>query len=173
VTVSADRQAAVGADGLVVPGVGAFAACMAGLAAIGGGPIVAERVAAKRPVLGICVGMQVLFDAGVEHGVETAGLGVLPGRVEALRAPVLPHMGWNTLDVPAGSVLFAGLPTGTRCYFVHSYAVHATSGLVTRAHHGEDFVAAVENGPLSATQFHPEKSGDAGATVLANWLDTL
>ena len=172
-TVSADRQAAVGADGLVVPGVGAFAACMAGLAAIDGKAIVAERVAAGRPVLGICVGMQVLFDAGVEHGVETAGLGVLPGRVEALRAPVLPHMGWNTLDVPAGSVLFAGLPTGTRCYFVHSYAVHATSGLITRAHHGEDFVAAVENGPLSATQFHPEKSGDAGATVLANWLDTL
>jgi len=143
------------------------------LAAIDGGAIVAERVAGRRPVLGICVGMQVLFDAGVEHGVETAGLGLLPGRVEALRAPVLPHMGWNTLDVPLGSVLFAGLPAGARCYFVHSYAVHATSGLVTWARHGEDFVAAVENGPLTATQFHPEKSGDAGALILANWLDTL
>jgi glutamine amidotransferase len=146
---------------------------MAGLTAIDGGAIVAERVAADRPVLGICVGMQVLFDAGVEHGVHTAGLGVLPGRVEALQAPVLPHMGWNTLDVAADSVLFAGLAEDARCYFVHSYAVHATQGMVTRSHHGEDFVAAVENGPVSATQFHPEKSGDVGATVLANWLDTL
>ena len=171
--MTADRRAALEADGLVVPGVGAFAACMAGLTAIEGGVIVAARVAAQRPVLGICVGMQVLFAAGVEHGVETEGLGVLPGRVEALRAAVIPHMGWNTLDIPAGSVLLAGLPTGTRCYFVHSYAVHATDGVVTRAHHGEDFVAAVENGPLSATQFHPEKSGDAGATVLANWLGML
>ena len=171
--MSADRQAAIDADGLVVPGVGAFAACMAGLTGIDGGAIVAHRVAAGRPVLGICVGMQVLFDDGVEHGVQTKGLGVLPGRVDALRAPVLPHMGWNTLDVPAGSVLFAGLPADARCYFVHSYAVHATDGLVTRSRHGEDFVAAVENGPVSATQFHPEKSGDVGATILANWLETL
>ena len=171
--MTADRRAALEADGLVVPGVGAFAACMAGLTAIDGGVIVAARVAAQRPVLGICVGMQVLFAAGVEHGVETEGLGVLPGRVEALRAAVIPHMGWNTLDIPPESALLAGLPGGTRCYFVHSYAVHATDGVVTRAHHGEDFVAAVENGPLSATQFHPEKSGDAGATVLANWLGML
>ncbi|PZS34078.1 MAG: imidazole glycerol phosphate synthase subunit HisH [Pseudonocardiales bacterium] len=173
VTVTADRQAAAEADGLVVPGVGAFAACMAGLSAVDGATIVTGRVAANRPVLGICVGMQVLFDAGVEHGMQSAGLGVLPGRVEALRAPVLPHMGWNTLDVPDGSVLFAGLPAGARCYFVHSYAVHATEGLVTRSHHGENFVAAVENGPVSATQFHPEKSGDVGATMLSNWLGTL
>jgi len=171
--VTADRQAAAEADGLVVPGVGAFAACMAGLSAVDGATIVTGRVAANRPVLGICVGMQVLFDAGVEHGMQSAGLGVLPGRVEALRAPVLPHMGWNTLDVPDGSVLFAGLPAGARCYFVHSYAVHATEGLVTRSHHGENFVAAVENGPVSATQFHPEKSGDVGATMLSNWLGTL
>jgi imidazole glycerol-phosphate synthase subunit HisH len=171
--VTADRRAAVEADGLVVPGVGAFAACMGGLNAIDGPAIVGERVAAQRPVLGICVGMQVLFDAGVEHGVHTGGLGVLPGRVEALKAPVLPHMGWNTLDVPAGSVLFAGIPADARCYFVHSYAAHDTAGLVTRTHHGEDFVAAVENGPVSATQFHPEKSGDVGASLLANWLDTL
>jgi imidazole glycerol-phosphate synthase subunit HisH len=173
VTVTQDRRAAVDADGLVVPGVGAFAACLAGLAAVDGGAIVTERVAAERPVLGICVGMQVLFDAGVEHGLHTEGLGVLPGTVEKVRAPVLPHIGWNTLDVPAGSTLFAGLADDDRCYFVHSYAVHETEGLVTRTHYGEDFVAAVENGPISATQFHPEKSGDVGAAVLANWVATL
>jgi glutamine amidotransferase len=173
VTVTADAAAAIEADGLVVPGVGAFAACMRGLDAVGGPEIIARRLAAGRPVLGICVGMQVLFDAGVEHGVETAGLGVLPGRVEQLRAPILPHMGWNTVTPPSDSVLFAGLPADTRFYFVHSYAVHDTSGLVTRAEHGEPFVAAVENGLVSATQFHPEKSGVAGATLLANWLETL
>jgi glutamine amidotransferase len=173
VEVTADRAAAVAADGLVVPGVGAFAACMAGLDAVDGRGIVRERLAERRPVLGICVGMQVLFEAGVEHGVETVGLGVLPGRVEPLHAPVLPHMGWNTVAAPAGSVLFAGLPGGTRFYFVHSYAVHATVGATAITHHGEDFVAALESGAVSATQFHPEKSGDAGATLLANWLGTL
>jgi glutamine amidotransferase len=173
VTVTADAHAATEADGLVVPGVGAFAACMAGLAAVDGPKIVAERLHGTRPVLGICVGMQVLFDTGVEHGVETAGLAVLPGRVEQLRAPILPHIGWNTVDAPAGSVLFAGIPGGTRFYFVHSYAVHHTDGAVATAHHGENFVAAVEHGLVSATQFHPEKSGDAGATLLANWLGTL
>jgi glutamine amidotransferase len=124
-------------------------------------------------VLGICVGMQVLFDAGVEHGTETAGLGLLPGRVERLRAPILPHMGWNTVRPAARSVLFAGLDADSRFYFVHSYGVPDTSGLVAYATHGEPFVAAVESGPVSATQFHPEKSGDAGATLLANWLETL
>jgi glutamine amidotransferase len=117
--------------------------------------------------------MQVLFDRGVEHGVETDGLGVLPGRVERLAAPVLPHMGWNTVTAGAGSRLFAGLAEDTRFYFVHSYAVHDTDGLVTRAEHGEPFVAAVERGPVSATQFHPEKSGDAGAALLENWLQTV
>ena len=173
VTVTADLRAADAADGVVVPGVGAFAACMAGLDAVRAGPVVTRRVRAGRPVLGICVGMQVLFDAGVEHGVETAGLGVLPGRVEALHAPVLPHMGWNTVAAPADSTLFAGLAADTRFYFVHSYAAHDTDGLVARTEHGEPFVAAVENGPVSATQFHPEKSGDAGATLLENWLARL
>jgi imidazole glycerol-phosphate synthase subunit HisH len=173
VTVTADAGTALECDGLVVPGVGAFAACMAGLDAIGGRQTIEKRLAAGRPVLGICVGMQVLFEAGVEHGVETPGLAVLPGRVEPLQAPIIPHMGWNTVTAPADSVLFAGLPAGTRFYFVHSYAVHATSGLVARARHGEQFVAAVESGLVAATQFHPEKSGDAGATLLANWLGTL
>lgn len=173
VTVTSDASAAAQADGLVVPGVGAFAACMAGLHEVGAPAMLTERVAAGRPVLGICVGMQVLFDAGVEHGVETPGVGLLPGRVENLRAPVLPHMGWNTVSAPEGSVLFAGLPADARFYFVHSYAVHDTSGTLTRSEHGEPFVAAVEHDATSATQFHPEKSGDAGATLLENWLGCL
>jgi glutamine amidotransferase len=173
VTVTADPVAAAEADGLVVPGVGAFAACMDGLLAVDAKSVVTERAVAERPVLGICVGMQVLFDRGVEHGVGTDGLGVLPGRVERLVAPVLPHMGWNTVTAAAGSRLFAGLAEDTRFYFVHSYAVHDTDGLVTRAEHGEPFVAAVERGPVSATQFHPEKSGDAGAALLENWLQTV
>jgi glutamine amidotransferase len=173
VTVSADPSAARAADGLVVPGVGAFAACMAGLRAVHGPELVRDWVAAERPLLGICVGMQVLFDNGIEHGVDSEGLGVLAGRVERLAAPVLPHMGWNTVTPAAGSRLFASLDTYTRFYFVHSYAAHkldSADGLVSYAEHGESFVAAVELGAVSATQFHPEKSGDAGATLLENWL---
>ncbi|HEV2886104.1 MAG TPA: imidazole glycerol phosphate synthase subunit HisH [Jatrophihabitans sp.] len=177
VELSADPAAAIEADGLVVPGVGAFAACMAGLRQVQAPRILAERVRADRPVLGICVGMQVLFTAGIEHGVQTPGLDLLPGRVERLHAPVIPHMGWNTVRPPTGSVLFAGVEEDTRFYFVHSYAVHpgtAQAGYAaTLAEHGEEFVAAVEAGPVSATQFHPEKSGDAGAQLLANWLGTL
>jgi glutamine amidotransferase len=146
---------------------------MAGLRAVDGVRLVGDWVTAERPLLGICVGMQVLFDVGVEHGIESEGLGVLPGRVERLTAPVLPHMGWNTVSVPEGSRLFAGLDADTRFYFVHSYAAHKTDGLVTYAEHGESFVAAVERGPVSATQFHPEKSGDAGAALLENWLQQI
>jgi glutamine amidotransferase len=181
VTVTADPQAALEADGLVVPGVGAFAACMNGLRAVDGPRIIDRRLAGGRPVLGICVGMQILFERGVEHGHDAEGCGEWPGVVEPLKAPVLPHMGWNTVDVPEGSVLFDGL-ADERFYFVHSYGVRefplAADGplaapKVTWAEHGERFVAGVENGPLSATQFHPEKSGDAGAQLLTNWLDTL
>jgi glutamine amidotransferase len=179
VVVTADRAAALDADGLVVPGVGAFAACMTGLAAVDGPRTIERRLAGGRPVLGICVGMQVLFDLGVEWGERTVGCGQWPGTVERLKADVLPHMGWNTLRVPAGSTLFAGLDAATRFYFVHSFGVRRWElepsevikpPLVTWAQHGEDFVAAVENGALAATQFHPEKSGDAGAQVLRNWL---
>ncbi|CUU55988.1 glutamine amidotransferase [Parafrankia irregularis] len=172
VTVTADLDAARAADGLVVPGVGAYAACMAGIEAIGGGAVVHERLASGRPVLGICVGMQILYEVGDEHGVRTAGLGVLAGSVDRLSAPVLPHMGWNLVAPPAESVLFAGVDAGTRFYFVHSYAARPQAG-DTVAEHGEPFAAAVERGPLMATQFHPEKSGDAGAHVLENWLRTL
>jgi glutamine amidotransferase len=173
VTVTADLDRARDAAALVVPGGGAYAACMAGIDALGAGAVIRDRVEAGRPVLGICVGMQVLFDAGDEHGVVTKGLGLLPGEVRRLSAPVLPHMGWNTVTAPPGSVLFAGLPADTRFYFVHSYAAAATDGLVTTATHGTPFVAAVERGPLCATQFHPEKSGDAGARLLRNWLAAL
>ena len=173
VIVTSDLHAAREADGLVVPGVGAYAACMAGIDAIGAGEVVRDRVAAGRPVLGICVGMQVLFDCGDEHGVITKGLGVLPGEVRRLAAPILPHMGWNTVAPADGSTLFAGLDPETRFYFVHSYAATGTDGAVSTAEHGETFAAAVEAGPVAATQFHPEKSGDAGAAVLRNWLGTL
>jgi glutamine amidotransferase len=182
VEVTADPQAALNADGLVVPGVGAFAACAEGLLAVGGEKIIGRRLAGGRPVLGICVGMQILFERGVEHGVEAEGTGEWPGTVDKLHADVLPHMGWNTVRAPADSQLFAGLDAEARYYFVHSYAARKwelESGLagqqpkVTWAHHGEDFVAAVENGPLWATQFHPEKSGDVGAQLLKNWLSTL
>jgi glutamine amidotransferase len=172
VTVTADPAAAREADALVVPGVGAFAACMAGIAAVGGDAVVHDRIAAGRPVLGICVGMQVLYELGDEHGVRTPGLGVLAGEVRRLAAPILPHMGWNTVTPPADSTLFAGLPAGTRFYFVHSYAAKPEPG-DTVAEHGEPFAAAVERGVVCATQFHPEKSGDAGAHLLAAWLHTL
>ena len=178
VTVTADLDAAREADGLVVPGVGAFAACMAGITGVGGDTLVRERLAAGRPVLGICVGMQVMFQRGDEHGVVTEGIGVLPGEVRRLAAERVPHMGWNTVAPPPDSVLFDGLDDETRFYFVHSYAVGTAEGLgesarVAVTEHGAPFVAAVERGPLAVTQFHPEKSGDAGATVLANWVETL
>ena len=173
VTVTSDIGLAAEADGLVVPGVGAFAACMAGLNAIRGGTVVWDRLRKQRPVLGICVGMQVLFERGLEHGVETTGLGVLAGDVTRLQAPVVPHMGWNTVEVPAGSVLFEGVED-ERFYFVHSYAAREVPDvLLTTAVHGERFAAAVERGVLSATQFHPEKSGDAGAHLLRNWVNSL
>ncbi len=182
VEVTDDSRSAIESDGLVVPGVGAFAACARGLRDVGGERIIEQRLAGGRPVLGICVGMQVLFERGVEFGEEATGAGQWPGTVEKLHAEILPHMGWNTVRAPADSSLFAGMPADERFYFVHSFAARRwemepldpfISPRVTWAHHGEDFVAAVENGPLSATQFHPEKSGDAGATLLRNWLSTL
>ncbi|WP_250030496.1 imidazole glycerol phosphate synthase subunit HisH [Paractinoplanes maris] len=178
VTVTSDLTAAAEADGLVVPGVGAYAACMAGIAEIDAGPMIAERVAAGRPVIGICVGMQILFDAGVEHGVETKGLGLLPGVVDKLTAGRIPHMGWNTVEAAEGSRLLDGL-AGERFYFVHSYAANDLPALaeagarVTTAAHDRPFAAAVELGPLSAAQFHPEKSGDAGYALLRNWVAGL
>ena len=181
VTLTNDRQEALEAQGLVVPGVGAFATVMEGLRVVGGEEVIDKRVAGGRPVLGICVGLQVMFERGMEHGVDTPGLGQWPGGIEQLEAPILPHMGWNTVEVAAGSALFAGVES-ERFYFVHSYAAtqwlledtgSLPSPLVSWATHGQRFVAAVENGPLTATQFHPEKSGEAGLALLRNWVDSL
>ena len=181
VLLTNDREEALEAHGLVVPGVGAFATVMAGLREVGGEEVIDKRVAGGRPVLGICVGLQIMFERGLEHGVDTPGLGQWPGTVAQLEAPILPHMGWNTVDVAPGSSLFRRVES-ERFYFVHSYAattwlLDATGSLpaplVSYATHGQTFVAAVENGPLSATQFHPEKSGEAGLALLRNWVTSL
>ena len=182
VRLSADPRDVLDADGLVVPGVGAFEAVMEGLRSVDAPRLIDRRVSGGRPVLGICVGLQVMFDRGVEHGRETAGLAQWPGTVERLAAPVVPHMGWNTVRPPEGSVLFKGFEN-ERFYFVHSYGVQdwafdqsievMAPPAVTWSEHGTPFVAAVENGPLSATQFHPEKSSHAGIALLRNWLATL
>jgi len=181
VSLTADAQQAVEADGLLVPGVGAFEACMRGLRAVGGERILDRRLVAGRPVLGICVGMQILFGEGIEHGVRTEGCGQWPGTVERLRAEIVPHMGWSSVEPATGSTMFAGI-ADELFYFVHSYGVRdwvldpstvLTPPRVTWTPYEDDrFVSAVENGPLWATQFHPEKSGDAGAQLLRNWLAT-
>ena len=181
VDLTADRSRVLAADGLLVPGVGAFSAVMSALDSVHGGDLVDLRLAGSKPVLGICVGMQVLFGRGVERGVETEGLDQWPGVITELDAPILPHMGWNTLDAPADSVLFDGI-ADERFYFVHSYAATGWTletmppfpePRLTWAEHGTRFLAAVENGPLSATQFHPEKSGEPGIRLLSNWLESL
>ncbi|GAA8848432.1 imidazole glycerol phosphate synthase subunit HisH [Helicobacter pylori] len=187
VELTADRDAVLAADGLVVPGVGNFHACMAGLRAVGAPTLVDLRLSGGRPVLGVCVGMQVLFDGSDEpSGSQPTeqGLQQWPGTVARLEAPVVPHMGWSTVEAPAGTRLFDGVED-ERFYFVHSYGVRSwdlpvadgamarSTPLVTWSEHGSRFVAAVENGPLSATQFHPEKSGDAGLHLLKNWVMSL
>lgn len=176
-----DREAIMAADGLVVPGVGAFRSVVDALRESRADQLIERRVAGGRPVLGICVGMQVMFEHGVERGADSMGLGQWPGAVTEIDAPVLPHMGWNTVEAGSGSTLFRGIES-ERFYFVHSYAAQRwtlepqapfPSAIVTWATHGVPFVAAVENGPLTATQFHPEKSGQAGIRLLANWIASL
>jgi glutamine amidotransferase len=181
VTLTANKDEVLNADGLIVPGVGAFDAVMKQLATVKGEYLIEQRLIASKPVMGICVGLQVMFEHGVEHGIETEGLGQWPGTVEQLDAPLLPHMGWNTVDVAEGSKLFEGVEN-ERFYFVHSYGVQNFPPLgggsfkapaITWAEYGCRFVAAVENGPLTATQFHPEKSGQAGIQLLRNWINTF
>ena len=208
--ISADPDLAMKADGLVIPGVGAYGACMAGLRAVGGDRIILDRLAQGLPVLGVCIGLQIMFQFGDEDGRSEPGLGLIPGRVTRLDADVVPHMGWDHVQAPQGTRLLAGVQD-QRFYFVHSYAARAVQGddragvaqpdlslrvsalyehsdrqpgstegalcgepLVTWATYGRSrFVAAYECGPLSATQFHPEKSGQAGARLLTNWVRTL
>ncbi|MBX6370973.1 MAG: imidazole glycerol phosphate synthase subunit HisH [Acidothermus sp.] len=171
VRISADADEALDADGLVVPGVGAFAACMSGLTRVGAVEVLRKRLETRRPIFGICVGFQVLFGFGVEHGVRSDGIGFWPGGVEQLRASILPHMGWNTVAASDGSVLFRGVEH-ERFYFVHSYAPHDAAPTATWCRYDADrFLAAAEDGVVVGTQFHPEKSGDAGAAVLRNWLE--
>lgn len=179
--LTSDRGLIQDAAGLVVPGVGAFKAVMSALRESRGDEAIERRLAGGLPVLGICVGMQVLFDQGVERGETTEGLGQWPGTVIELDAPVLPHMGWNTVNPGEDSTLFRGIED-ERFYFVHSYAAQQWTldvvrpfrePVVTWCDYGTPFLAAVENGPLSATQFHPEKSGEAGIRLLSNWVDSL
>jgi len=181
VELTADRDRVAAADGLLVPGVGAFSAVMSSLNQARGGALIEKRLTGSRPVLGICVGMQVLFENGVERGNETPGLGEWPGTVTELDSPVLPHMGWNTVETPDDTALFEGI-RDERFYFVHSYGAQDWSldvqppfpqPRLTWAEHGSRFIAAVENGPLTATQFHPEKSGEPGIRLLRNWLGTF
>lgn len=175
VTVTSDPVTAARSAGLIVPGVGAFAACMRGLHESGGADLIAQCYANGRPILGICVGAQVMFDGGDEHGQRTAGLGLIAGEVTSLRAKILPHMGWNTVQSPSGSALYKGIDQDERFYFVHSFAArHATEGaLVATCNYGGDFIASAEYGSLSVVQFHPEKSAGAGAALLANWIGTI
>ena len=178
VVLTSDYDQALEAEGLVVPGVGAFGACMQGLKSVRGDQLVRERLAQSRPTIGICVGMQILFARGVEHG-DHEGVGIWPATVEKLEAKVLPHMGWNTVDAAAGSSLFKGVE-GESFYFVHSYGVTALEPVqLTRpvqaswTNYDQRFLAAIEDGVFSATQFHPEKSGDAGLQLIKNWVSTL
>lgn len=188
VTLTSDYRASLEADGLVVPGVGAFAACMQGLRAVSGDGVIYDRLRAGRPVLGVCVGEQIMFDRGTEHDLDTQGLQLINGKVERLDADVIPHMGWDTVEAPANSILLNGVEH-ERFYFVHSYAAFDAQPAdcsrfsidfgdaeqrvgycqYSRSH----FVASYEHGPLFATQFHPEKSAQAGGKLLANWAAIL
>jgi glutamine amidotransferase len=175
VVITSDRDVAINAAGLVVPGVGAFAACMRGLVAIGGDEMVRTRVAAQRPTLGICVGMQILFRDGDEHATTelNKGVGIWQESITKLAAPILPHMGWNSVEVSGPSQLFKGI-SDQAFYFVHSYAAKSKVGTAQAwTTHGEKFLSAVEDGAICATQFHPEKSGDAGLALIKNWVEIL
>ena len=175
VVVTSDRATALEADGLVVPGVGAFAACMQGLRSVDGEAIIRERISNERPVLGICIGMQILFQEGSEHAENGnhKGVGVWEGEVSRLKAPILPHMGWNIVESDLNSTLLKGV-AGESFYFVHSYAAKKAVGKMQGwSFHGEKFLAVVEDGYVSATQFHPEKSGDAGLALIKNWVKSL
>ena len=172
VEITSNLDVALKADGLVVPGVGAFAACMDGINKISAAEVIRERTRAGKPTIGICIGMQILFSDGLEHG-NHKGIGIWQGEVSQLDAPILPHMGWNTVEITGPTQLFKGIEKES-FYFVHSYAAKKSVGTSQAwTTHGEKFLSAVEDGPLCATQFHPEKSGRAGLTLIANWSSRL
>ena len=181
VELTSDPSKVQSADGLVVPGVGAFAAVMKALTKAKAPELIDRRLAGGKPVLGICVGLQVMFEMGLENEIETQGLGQWPGVVSKLDSPKLPHMGWNNVAASDESTLFEGV-ADQLFYFVHSYAAKEFTlqvdlpfirPEVSFSEYGEKFIAAVENGPLTGVQFHPEKSGEAGITLLRNWIATL
>lgn len=181
VNLTSEAEKVRAAHGLVVPGVGAFESVMTKLNAVNAPAMIDQRLTAGNGVLGICVGLQVMFETGTEHGVETPGLGQWPGTVERLQAERLPNIGWSPVQVDPNSRLFQGVERDY-FYFVHSYGVRAWQldvqppfipPAVSWADCGDRFVAAVENGPLSATQFHPEKSGISGLKLLSNWVKSL
>jgi len=175
VILTSDFDEAIEAQGLVVPGVGAFAACMKGLNVVRGAEIIRKRKELERPTLGICIGMQILFSEGLEHAYNGAhaGVGIWEGKVSKVDAPILPHMGWNSVESAAHSTLFKGIENES-FYFVHSYAAKsAPSSQVTWTTYGEKFLSAIEDDYVSATQFHPEKSGRAGLALIKNWVKSL
>lgn len=184
VTLTDGAQKVRDADGVMVPGVGAIGYVMDRFRSHGGQDLMLERVQADKPLLGICVGMQILFQDATEKGAHE-GLGFFNGTVEELPAARLPHMGWGQVQCPVGSQMFQDI-ADAHFYFVHSYARLLQPGqaiencqhpdrtvLTTAAPHGTQFAAALESGPLWATQFHPEKSGAAGLRLLGNWLNTI
>jgi len=167
-----DPDEAAGADGIVLPGVGAFGRCAAALEGSGLGAVARDAVARGLPFLGICVGFQLLYE-GSEEDPAAVGLGVLPGTVRRLPDGVKhPQMQWNTLEV-GHSVLLAGIPDPAWVYFVHSYAPERTAATTATCDYGGPVVAAAEAGPVWGTQFHPEKSGAVGLGILANFVSAV
>ncbi|MEK6536214.1 MAG: imidazole glycerol phosphate synthase subunit HisH [Actinomycetota bacterium] len=171
VRVSRDPDEVRRADRIVLPGVGAFGDAMYNLEKRGLVEVIKAEVAAGKPFLGICLGLDLLFEEGDEHGVH-AGLGLLPGRVELLPTELkIPQIGWNQVAIRKESKLLAGIPDGSSFYFVHSYAVvpELESDILCTTEYGCTFVSAVERGNIAAFQFHPEKSSSLGLTILENF----
>jgi len=177
VEVTADPGVVMRADSLVLPGVGAFSHCMRGLDSVGMTEATRKFIESGRPFLGICVGLQMLFESSEEMGSEP-GLGILSGRVvrfrfdEANRNLKVPHIGWNTLSYRSDAPLFKGIEQGDRAYFVHSYypAPDDPAVSVATSDYGEPFCCAVQRDNVHATQFHPEKSGAIGLQILRNFV---
>ena len=168
--LTADHTVLRSADGIVVPGVGAFPEAMRRFRAAGLDELIRERAAAGVPVLGLCLGMQLLFDGSAEHE-GASGLGLLPGRVTALQSPRVPHIGWNLVTFERPSALTEGLGEAAAFYHVHSLAPEpeVEDDVVGRGEYGGSFVSIVERGNVMGVQFHPEKSSRDGLALLRNF----